>query len=662
MGLLSEGSPLSWEETKKLAEHVRNHGVEQFINLYERLKDRKGDVLKWGDEIEYMLVRLDQNSQRAQLNLRGPELLKILQEKEQTSPSNHPTTWRPEYANYMVEGTPGKPYGGTLAHFNIVEANMRLRREEVRKLLDEQNGEAPLSLTAFPRLGCPNFTHPSYEPTPTDAGASKSIFIPDEVIFSDHPRYRTLTRNIRKRRGEKVCINVPIYKDTNTPSPFIEKFPNDADGESARAALPDHIYMDAMAFGMGNSCIQMTFQGCCIEEARSLYDQLNPFCPIMLSLSAASPFYRGYVSDIDCRWYVISSSVDDRTDEERGLKDLKENKHRIHKSRYDSIDSYLCESSERYNDIDLVIDQDVCKRLQNAGIDRLLAQHISHLFIRDPVSLFTELINQDDTQDSDHFENIQSTNWQTMRFKPPPVNSTIGWRVEFRPMEVQLTDFENAAYVVFMVLITRVILSFELNFLLPISKVDANLVEAQKRDSVLNGKFYFRKDVRTCPKQCTGNIDKEYALMDINTIINGGPIEGGADFPGMIPLINQYLRSVNVDVDTRCTVLTYLNLISDRAAGKLKTTARWMRDYVDQHPDYKHDSVITDKINFDLLTLCNKITRGEHHPEGLLHTQTSRTNDDIPLPLKKQINQDDNTIKQHEENMRMKSWPEQNGI
>lgn len=51
MGLLSEGSPLSWEETKNLADHVRKHGVIQFINLYKRLRDRQGDVLKWGDEV-----------------------------------------------------------------------------------------------------------------------------------------------------------------------------------------------------------------------------------------------------------------------------------------------------------------------------------------------------------------------------------------------------------------------------------------------------------------------------------------------------------------------------------------------------------------------------------------------------------------------------------
>ena len=48
-------------------------------------------------------------------------------------------------------------------------------------------------------------------------------------------------------------------------------------------------------------------------------------------------------------------------------------------------------------------------------------------------------------------QNIQSTNWQTMRFKPPPPNTKIGWRVEFRPMEVQLTDFENAAFTTFLV-------------------------------------------------------------------------------------------------------------------------------------------------------------------------------------------------------------------
>lgn len=51
MGLLTEGQPLTWEETKQLADHVRQHGIDQFLNLYHQLLDRKGDVLKWGDEV-----------------------------------------------------------------------------------------------------------------------------------------------------------------------------------------------------------------------------------------------------------------------------------------------------------------------------------------------------------------------------------------------------------------------------------------------------------------------------------------------------------------------------------------------------------------------------------------------------------------------------------
>lgn len=51
MGLLSQGSPLNWEETKKYADHVRKHGIIQFLNIYNKVKERQKDVLKWGDEV-----------------------------------------------------------------------------------------------------------------------------------------------------------------------------------------------------------------------------------------------------------------------------------------------------------------------------------------------------------------------------------------------------------------------------------------------------------------------------------------------------------------------------------------------------------------------------------------------------------------------------------
>lgn len=110
------------------------------------------------------------------------------------------------------------------------------------------------------------------------------------------------------------------------------------------------------------------------------------------------------MSDVDCRWNIIAASVDCRTEEERGLKPLKNNKFRIKKSRYDSIDSYLSEQGAKYNDIPLTYDDEIYQQLLDNGIDKLLAQHVAHLFIRDSVSLFEEKIDQNDETDIDHFE------------------------------------------------------------------------------------------------------------------------------------------------------------------------------------------------------------------------------------------------------------------
>ena len=57
MGLLVVGEPLSWPETKKLADYVREHGLVQLVHIYNAMKGRCCDSLKWGDEIEYVGLR-----------------------------------------------------------------------------------------------------------------------------------------------------------------------------------------------------------------------------------------------------------------------------------------------------------------------------------------------------------------------------------------------------------------------------------------------------------------------------------------------------------------------------------------------------------------------------------------------------------------------------
>lgn len=84
-----------------------------------------------------------------------------------------------------------------------------------------------------------------------------------------------------------------------------------------------------------------------MDEARVLYDQLAPMCPIMLALTAGAPAFRGYLVDSDSRWNVLSASMDCRTSEERGEIPLKNDEFRIPKSRYSSLDSYVTDDGEK---------------------------------------------------------------------------------------------------------------------------------------------------------------------------------------------------------------------------------------------------------------------------------------------------------------------------
>ncbi len=197
-----------------------------------------------------------------------------------------------------------------------------------------------------------------------------------------------------------------------------------------------------MAFGMGMCCLQVTFQARDVDESRYMYDQLAVLSPIMMAMTAATPIFKGRLADIDVRWTVISQSVDDRTPAERGLISpdmLSEHVNdymagqgirSIPKSRYDSISTYIyhcrgepaCQRTfAAYNDINCPEDDEMKSLLRREGVDENLSHHIAHLFIRDPIVAFNGQVQElNDEESTNHFESIQSTNWQSCRWKPPP--------------------------------------------------------------------------------------------------------------------------------------------------------------------------------------------------------------------------------------------------
>jgi len=180
---------------------------------------------------------------------------------------------------------------------------------------------------------------------------------------------------------------------------------------------------------------------------------------------------------------------------------------------------------------------------------------------------------------------------------------------------------------------------------------------AQNRNAVLGEKFHFRKQIfpqsrpgtpaagtpfgspklsnatlpRTAPAtqnnthsntsggSLAPGLDRsdEYELMTIDEIINGAPSKG---FPGLLGLVNNYLNTLNVDIETRCEISKYLELIKKRANGTLMTAATWTRQFVQNHPEYKQDSVVSEKINYDLVKMIEKINKGEVQVPELLGT------------------------------------------
>jgi len=51
MGLLTEGTPLTWEEIIAVREVFQYYALSQLVHIFEKSKDRQGDPFMWGDEV-----------------------------------------------------------------------------------------------------------------------------------------------------------------------------------------------------------------------------------------------------------------------------------------------------------------------------------------------------------------------------------------------------------------------------------------------------------------------------------------------------------------------------------------------------------------------------------------------------------------------------------
>ena len=178
--------------------------------------------------------------------------------------------------------------------------------------------EAVLTMTAFPLLG--STTRSGGLDHAVGGDLLHSELLPDSIISSVE-RYPALHSNVSARRERPFTVKVPIYQDSNTTqdrkrSSSVGHKPATNGLTSGDASEDSHIYGDSLAFGPTCCGLQVTFQAKNLSEARTLHDQLVPLGPIIMALTAATPFFRGYLTDTDVRWNQSTLAIDDRTSSE----------------------------------------------------------------------------------------------------------------------------------------------------------------------------------------------------------------------------------------------------------------------------------------------------------------------------------------------------------
>ena len=63
--------------------------------------------------------------------------------------------------------------------------------------------------------------------------------------------------------------------------------------------------------------------------------------------------------------------------------------------------------------------------------------------------------------------------------------------------------------------------------------------------------------------------------------------------------------------------------------GELLTWASWMRKFVQDHPEYKQDSVVTEKMTYDLMWRYTRIVTGQLEDDSILFKLKNSSQSDV---------------------------------
>lgn len=111
--------------------------------------------------------------------------------------------------------------------------------------------------------------------------------------------------------------------------------------------------------------------------------------------------------------------------------------------------------------------------------------------------------------------------------------------------------------------------------------------------------------------------------------------------PFFLPRSSSYLAMLCVYhflpyLDNNLKYPVYMRYLVPCHPGALQTSAKWMRNFVLNHKDYKRDSVVSEPIAYDLLKRIVNISNGSENadPQHLFH-HTTKSSNSIPEAMYK---------------------------
>ena len=237
MVVITGGHVLEWNEIKEKLDSIKLLQLDQLVQMHNASKNILNDPFKWGDDIELSLIKFDHANKKCHLLLKAEKFFDYINAHKKEIALLEQCEFHNEYTSYMIEGIPFQTYDSSFDAFTKMEQNIGVRKELIQSFLGED--EYVISMTSFPLLGCHNFTWPAFNAS-NGHGKYESRFFSNKIIMHTD-LIRAYTRNKIDRKNALPLIHVPIYKDHNTPVPFVEEL-------AENVAKSDFIYMDHDGF------------------------------------------------------------------------------------------------------------------------------------------------------------------------------------------------------------------------------------------------------------------------------------------------------------------------------------------------------------------------------------------------------------------------------